>query len=58
MDNWDWKDSEGNVHQGGQVKGIDRLQFIGVDDAGHMCPGDQKAAVASVVDRWLANESL
>ncbi len=61
MKPWYWVDPKGSRIEGGLWKGMTTpprlrkgLEFVTVKDAGHMSPGDQGAAVASLVGRWLA----
>ncbi|KAI3332144.1 alpha/beta-hydrolase [Xylariaceae sp. AK1471] len=53
---WHWTDSHGAVIQGGQIKGVPKLQVASVFDAAHLSPGDAKPAVASLVRQWIAND--
>ncbi|KAK4549433.1 hypothetical protein LTR36_006430 [Oleoguttula mirabilis] len=54
----DWYFAEakngGELRKGGQTKAYGRLKLAGVDDAGHMSPGDQKEGVASLARAWIA----
>jgi hypothetical protein len=40
------------------VKGVDRLQLVTVNDAGHDAPSSQPFACLEVVNRWMVNEKL
>lgn len=55
LEEWYWKDSFGEVRKGGTRKGFRNLQFFSINGAGHQSPGDQKGAVRSVFERWLAD---
>ncbi|UKZ55704.1 hypothetical protein TrVGV298_009528 [Trichoderma virens] len=51
---WYFEDSTGARHKGGQLKGRGlQVQVAGVDNAGHMSPGDQKEAVSFLVREWI-----
>ena len=51
---WEWPDAGGRLTRGGEFKAVDRgrLAAVTVDEAGHTSPGDQKGAVAFIVDCW------
>lgn len=50
---WYWTDSQGDIINGGKVKGVPKLQVASVYDAGHMSPGDAKPAISSLVQQWI-----
>ncbi|KAJ5902872.1 alpha/beta-hydrolase [Penicillium taxi] len=39
--------------KGGRIKGTNKLLFATVEDAGHMCPADQKEAVEHIITSWI-----
>lgn len=43
----------GAVKRGGTWKGDERLSLFLVDDAGHVAPWDQPAAVGAVMRAWI-----
>ncbi|KAH7407100.1 carboxypeptidase Y [Cadophora sp. MPI-SDFR-AT-0126] len=56
---WQWiDDRDGKTRKGGQVKGVDRLFFVTVDDAGHMSPADQPQAVQRIVNSWVQQSDI
>ena len=59
---WYWLASGGDAVLGGFWKGTPEpergLELVTVKDAGHMAPGDQRAAVASIFGRWISNNGL
>jgi len=57
FDDWKWPDQSGRMAKGGQFKTADKLTFVSVDEAGHMAPGDQKAAVAFLMACWLFDDT-
>ncbi|PKK52363.1 hypothetical protein CI102_6816 [Trichoderma harzianum] len=51
---WYFRDSKGALQKGGQLKGRgQQVQVAGVDNAGHMSPGDHKESVAYLVHEWI-----
>lgn len=50
---WTYEDASAKFRRGGSCKGTRKLYFVGVDGAGHTAPGDQPAAVLSVVRDWI-----
>lgn len=56
LESWYWTDQNGVTHEGGLLKATPAhkgLEFITINDAGHMAPGDQRGSVSSVVGQWL-----
>jgi carboxypeptidase C (cathepsin A) len=52
--NWAWTGAAGgSPHKGGLMKGLRELTIAGINDAGHMSPGDQKQPVSLLVQRWI-----
>lgn len=49
---WEWPDVAGELTVGGQIKKADKLSFATILEAGHASPGDQKAAVAFLLECW------
>jgi len=43
---------------GGLTKGVEKLLFVGVDNAGHEVPTGQPEAVLDVLHRWIRKEKL
>jgi carboxypeptidase C (cathepsin A) len=43
---------------GGLTKGVEKLLFVGVDNAGHEVPTGQPEAVLEVLWRWIKKEKL
>ena len=54
---WEWPDATagGRPTRGGEFKVSDggKLAAVTVDEAGHTSPGDQKEAVAFIVECWF-----
>jgi len=51
---WEWPDVAGELTLGGQIKTADKLSFATILEAGHASPGDQKAAVAFLLECWTS----
>lgn len=50
---WSWPDKSGKLTKGGKFKGVDKLAFFTVDEAGHTSPGDQREAVEFLMECWV-----
>ncbi|KAF2431564.1 carboxypeptidase Y [Tothia fuscella] len=55
---WSFRDGSGKLKAAGLTKGVERLLFVGVDNAGHEVPAGQPEAVLEVLQRWLKKEML
>lgn len=55
-----WSLHDGNATKIGEglYKWHDRLAIVHFDEAGHMAPHDQPAAVSFVMSKWLAGTTL
>jgi cathepsin A (carboxypeptidase C) len=53
---WFYQGASGNSKTGGLTKGVDRLVFVGVDDAGHDVPASQPVAALDILNRWLKGQ--
>ncbi|KAL4789277.1 Alpha/Beta hydrolase protein [Aspergillus venezuelensis] len=55
---WYWTNQDGMKREGGLLKATPAhkgLEFITINGAGHMAPGDQRGPVSFIVGEWLRN---
>jgi carboxypeptidase C (cathepsin A) len=55
---WYYTDANRQSKKGGMTKGVDQLQLVSVDNAGHDAPSSQSEACLEVVNKWMAKEKL